>query len=432
MKRSRPLILALSAALCVLAPVVAADLPGSKDDPYVKRFDGSEIVDYKARNFDRLNFFEQADLTKPTALEGELVRIGYRLAPATQASSLEVFRNYEDELKSKGFQIINSGALSDLKLDTGFSYDAMGRRINILEKNSSGTVTSTKQLVWDGSGLVEERTGSNAVTKRFFAQGEQQSGADYYYTTDHLGSTREMCSSSGTIVGRYGYDAFGRTTLASGSNLATFQYTGDYYHLVSGLNLTKFRAYDPNSARWLSRDPLKNAERFQGPNLYEYVRDNPISYYDSLGTCTCEEAAVEKDAIITEANLWQTFENPPYLPTSFGNDCGTQANNLMDDLATKFGNGSCWSFQIDYGERAFAWPWLRIFTGSHNVVEVDPPFKHCCKGLHPFTLNPFGGNWNILSAEPNGPPTQSTPANFYSQFPMPYYNFFTGYSSFGS
>jgi outer membrane protein OmpA-like peptidoglycan-associated protein len=120
MKRSRPLILALSAALCVLAPVVAADLPGSKDDPYVKRFDGSEIVDYKARNFDRLNFFEQADLTKPTALEGELVRIGYRLAPATQASSLEVFRNYEDELKSKGFQIINSGALSDLKLDTGF------------------------------------------------------------------------------------------------------------------------------------------------------------------------------------------------------------------------------------------------------------------------------------------------------------------------
>ncbi len=109
----------------LIMPLTAADLPGSKDSPYIKRFDGSEIATYKARNFDRLNFFEQADLTKPTDIEGELIRIGYRLAPATQASSLEVFRNYEDELKSKGFQIINSGALSDLKLDTGFIAGAL-------------------------------------------------------------------------------------------------------------------------------------------------------------------------------------------------------------------------------------------------------------------------------------------------------------------
>ena len=69
----------------------------------------------------------------------------------------------------------------------------------------------------------------------------------YYYTSDHLGSTREMVDGSGTIVARYSYDAYGNTTLVSGTDMATFQYTGDYHHAASGLNLTLFRAYDPNT-----------------------------------------------------------------------------------------------------------------------------------------------------------------------------------------
>jgi len=35
--------------------------------------------------------------------------------------------------------------------------------------------------------------------------------------------------------------------------------------------------------RWVSRDPLKNAEMKQGPNLYEYVRNRPINRVDTLG-----------------------------------------------------------------------------------------------------------------------------------------------------
>ena len=34
---------------------------------------------------------------------------------------------------------------------------------------------------------------------------------------------------------------------------------------------------------WISRDPLANAEMSQGPNLYEYVRNNPDRYVDPLG-----------------------------------------------------------------------------------------------------------------------------------------------------
>jgi RHS repeat-associated protein len=168
-----------------------------------------------------------------------------------------------------------------------FAYDGLSRRTQIIEYDSttSHNVTSTKNYVWIGSEIAEERDASNTVTKRFFPQGEQQAGTPYFYTSDHLGSVREVCNSSGTIVARYSYDPYGRTTLVSGSNLATFQYTGDYlFHQSSGLQLAVYRAYDSNTGRWLSRDPISEEG---GLNLYDYVDDNPIWAIDPDGLKKC-------------------------------------------------------------------------------------------------------------------------------------------------
>jgi hypothetical protein len=46
-----------------------------------------------------------------------------------------------------------------------------------------------------------------------------------------------------------------------------------------------YRQYDPETARWLSEDPLfvhdSSAER--SPNLYDYVQNNPLRRIDPLG-----------------------------------------------------------------------------------------------------------------------------------------------------
>src|SRR5439155_15020565 len=84
---------------------------------------------------------------------------------------------------------------------TEFSYDGFGRRVKIVEK-TSGSVTSTKQFVWCGAQICEERDAANTVTKRFFPEGQinyQPSTINLFYTRDHLGSIREMTDSSGTI-----------------------------------------------------------------------------------------------------------------------------------------------------------------------------------------------------------------------------------------
>ncbi len=161
---------------------------------------------------------------------------------------------------------------------TTFTYDAFGRRVELVE--STGT---TKQFIWDGTAMAEQRDGSNTVTARFFPEGEQISGTFYYYTFDHLGSVRELTDGSGNIDAQYDYDPYGNVSLLQGSNMADFQYAGMYEHQTSGLNLTLFRAYDSNTGRWLSRDPLPDAERRLGPNLYTYVANNAINETDSLG-----------------------------------------------------------------------------------------------------------------------------------------------------
>jgi hypothetical protein len=64
--------LLVALAVCVICGRVdATDLPGSKDNPFIKRFEGAEIVVYKARNYDQLSFFEK-DPAKMVAREGRM------------------------------------------------------------------------------------------------------------------------------------------------------------------------------------------------------------------------------------------------------------------------------------------------------------------------------------------------------------------------
>ncbi len=128
-----------------------------------------------------------------------------------------------------------------------FTYDGLSHRKKIVEK-TEGTVTSTKQFVWVGDRIAEERDGSNNVTWRYFGQGDQLWGGTdagvYYYAKDHLGSIRELTDPAGALRARYDYDPFGNTTKVAGDLNLDFGYTGHYRHAASNLYLAPYRAYD--------------------------------------------------------------------------------------------------------------------------------------------------------------------------------------------
>jgi RHS repeat-associated protein len=142
--------------------------------------------------------------------------------------------------------------------------------------------------VWCGNHICEERDASGTnITKRFYPQGVAletgPTAGAYYYTRDHLGSVRELTDGAGNVRARYSYDPFGRRTKVSGDLDDDFGFAGMFWSPEVNLAFTHFRAYDPDQGRWLSRDPLPNAEIRQGPNLYAYVGNEPVKRTDPMG-----------------------------------------------------------------------------------------------------------------------------------------------------
>jgi RHS repeat-associated protein len=156
-----------------------------------------------------------------------------------------------------------------------FTYDGVGRRVQIIEKQN-GTPVSTNKFLWCGMALSEVRDNTGAtVLKRYLAGGQQVSGTSFLVTGDHLGSVREMTDTTGAIRARYEYDPYGRQTKVQGDQNSDFTYARMYSHKPSGLLLALFRTYDPNIGRWLSRDPLGGS--------YGYAANSPFNFMDPLG-----------------------------------------------------------------------------------------------------------------------------------------------------
>lgn len=160
-----------------------------------------------------------------------------------------------------------------------FSYDGLNRVAKIVEKTGS-TINSTRKFVWCGQEKCEFRDATNAVTLRIYAQGQHNGTTPFFYTRDHLGSIHEMLKGAGTVVARYDYDPYGRSTTILGTTPTDMNFTGLYRHAKSNLDLAAYRTYDPDLGRWLSRDPI--AEK-GGLNLYAYVQNRAVDRVDPLG-----------------------------------------------------------------------------------------------------------------------------------------------------
>jgi OmpA-OmpF porin, OOP family len=126
---------------------LAADKPGSKDHPLIKRYEGSSIFQYSRQDFGQyklalgkaLNPYAGSSqgktIDKEEAIEGRVTRISY-LAPAGR-SALEVFRNYQQELTNKGFATLFTGETDALGFMFCKRYE--GLYSQIFEYNNEGS-----------------------------------------------------------------------------------------------------------------------------------------------------------------------------------------------------------------------------------------------------------------------------------------------------
>jgi outer membrane protein OmpA-like peptidoglycan-associated protein len=106
-------LVAACVTLVSIAAVAQQEVPGARDFPLIKRYEGSRLIGYDTRAFDsfklllgklKMNDSGQPVVDANRAVEGRHTRLLY-LAPP-QRSSLEVFRNYEADLAAKGFTVL--------------------------------------------------------------------------------------------------------------------------------------------------------------------------------------------------------------------------------------------------------------------------------------------------------------------------------------
>jgi len=163
-----------------------------------------------------------------------------------------------------------------------YTYDGDGRRV----KKSNGT------LYWYGLGtevLAGTDLSGNVVNEYVFFAGRRigrrdSSGNVYYYFGDHLGSSRAITTSNGTLCYDADFLPFGYELAFTNTCAQNYKFTGMERDGESGLDHTLFRQYASNLGRWLSPDPLAgDILNPQSLNRYPYVLNNPTNLIDPLG-----------------------------------------------------------------------------------------------------------------------------------------------------
>jgi RHS repeat-associated protein len=105
----------------------------------------------------------------------------------------------------------------------------------------------------------------------------------YYYHSDHLGSSSLITNLDGEIVQHVEYVPFGEVFIEERNNTWNTPYLFNAKELdeETGLYYYGARYYDARSSVWLSTDPLQ--EKYPNVSSYAYCVNNPVKFVDPDG-----------------------------------------------------------------------------------------------------------------------------------------------------
>ncbi|MEU9348609.1 RHS repeat-associated core domain-containing protein [Streptomyces sp. NPDC048278] len=215
-----------------------------------------------------------------------------------------------------------------------YVYDPLGRRIakQLFRPDAEGPVERTA-FTWDGATLCEqtsytvgddpntvtltwEHQGTRPVsqTERICAAGVDQEEIDsrfFAIVTDLVGTPTALVDENGEISWHARSTVWGKTVWRADSTAYTpLRFPGQYYDPESGLHYNYFRYYDPETARYVTSDPLGLTP---GPNPFAYV-GNPFSWIDPLGLSPCSPGTRD-DALLAldRAEELQSVRNDYFM-----------------------------------------------------------------------------------------------------------------------
>jgi RHS repeat-associated protein len=159
---------------------------------------------------------------------------------------------------------------------TGLSYDPAGRLYQV----------GATRFLYDGVQAIGEYDLSGNMVKRYVPGlglnnvVTAYEGAGYdrrWLQSDERGSVVSITDGAGAAVTINTYDEYG---VPGAGNGGRFQYTGQMWLPQARLYHYRARAYAPTLGRFMQTDLIGYAD---GPNLYAYVRADPVNWGDPAG-----------------------------------------------------------------------------------------------------------------------------------------------------
>jgi RHS repeat-associated protein len=119
-----------------------------------------------------------------------------------------------------------------------------------------------------------------------------------FYQCDHLGTPQELTDCEGKVAWSAQYKAWGQAkeAISEAARKAgirnPIRFQGQYFDEETGLHYNRHRYYDPDTARYLTQDPIG---LIGGENLYEYA-NNPTGWMDPLGLTPCTGIPIKNNS----------------------------------------------------------------------------------------------------------------------------------------
>jgi len=231
---------------------------------------------------------------------------------------------------------------------------------------------------FDSLGVVYKGTSQGSTGMITSTAGKITTPLQYYFHSDHLGSSSLITDINGNVVQHLEYIPFGEVFIderPSASSWSTpYKFNAKELDEETGLYYYGARYYDPRVSVWLGVDPL--AEKMPNVSSYVYCLDNPVNHIDPDGrdgtvTIKGDKAIVKANIILyakngnVDAKTVKKFQNQ--IQSAWSKDENGNSRKYTQDGKTY--NVSL-DVKVSAGNSNLADEKNRNYNGENNYINV--------------------------------------------------------------